>query len=601
MPSQQLVSSPQLLVNGVELPADEMAELVDVRVTQTIGVPSELTIRFADRTFVLIDGPRYVVGNPIEVKFPDEQGTLSSVFEGEIVSVGLDQDAGGPEGCELTVTALDKSHRLGRATKIRTFQNMKHSDVVRTIASEHGLQAQADDTTVVFEYLIQTTTDYAFLQELAFRSGYEWRVVGTKLVFKKRASTAPITVTYGENMRRIRARYSAASEVSDVKVRAWDPKAKKPVQGAATLASLRSAGATGGTSPLVENGRSKAKPWAATVEAVTLVATSHGEANQLAGALGRQLASGDLILRCECYGDPRIGAGSTVKIERAGTKLSGDYYVTSAEHYFGQDGDMRTVFSTGPAGSASVVDLLGGAAGPVNPFGQLGLTIGLVTNNKDPDGVGRVRVKFPALSDSEESWWAPVVSPGGGNQAGLMFMPQIDDEVLVGFEHGDLRRPFVLGGLWGAKAKPPTATDTFLAQNKVVEWGVKTMNSTTLTIRSGDQPADKHYKFALPDGTTHYIGADKTEIIAQNKSIELKSGQASIKITDTGDIEIKGNNIKIDATQALTVNGMTIEAKAKTSFKAEGSAALELKGGASAKLSAGGVTEISGAALVKIQ
>jgi hypothetical protein len=154
--------------------------------------------------------------------------------------------------------------------------------------------------------------------------------------------------------------------------------------------------------------------------------------------------------------------------------------------------------------------------------------------------------------------------------------------------------------VWGAKAKPPTAAETFLANNKVVQWGLRTMNGTTLGIRSGDQPADKHYKVALPDGTTHYMGSDKTELIAVNKSIELRSGQASILITDRGDVQIKGANIKLEATQGITIDGLTIAGKAKTSFKAEGSSVLELKGGASAKLEASGITEVKGS-LVKIQ
>jgi uncharacterized protein involved in type VI secretion and phage assembly len=181
-----------------------------------------------------------------------------------------------------------------------------------------------------------------------------------------------------------------------------------------------------------------------------------------------------------------------------------------------------------------------------------------------------------------------------------MFMPQIDDEVLIGFEHGDMRRPFVLGGVWGSKAKPPTPSETFLAQNKVVHWGLRTLNGTTLAIKSGESPADKHYKVALPDGTTQYMGSDKTEIVAMNKSIELKSGQASILITDQGDIQIKGMNIKIQATQGITVDGLTIAEKAKTSFKAEGSTTLELKGGATASLEASGITQVKGS-LVKIQ
>ena len=288
-------------------------------------------------------------------------------------------------------------------------------------------------------------------------------------------------------------------------------------------------------------------------------------------------------MRCECLGRPEIKAGSTVEIDNAGTKLSGTYYVTSVEHHFGRGGDMTTTFTTGAADSASIVDLLGGGAERVGAFGQLGLTIGIVTNNKDPDGVGRVRVKFPALSDQEESWWARVVTPGGGSNAGLMFMPQIDDEVLVGFEHGDLRRPFVLGGAVGRRRPSRRRRRRRSSpRTRSSSGGCGRPNGTTLGVRSGDQPADKHFKVALPDGTTQYLGSDKIEIIAMNKSIELKSGQASILITDQGDIQLKGGNIKIEATQGVTIDGLTIAAKAKTSCKAEGRRSLELKGGATA-------------------
>jgi uncharacterized protein involved in type VI secretion and phage assembly len=596
-----LVLAPDIRINGSILPTSDYDALVDLHVSRAIGVPSELTLRFSDDEFALLDGNRYVVGATIEVKFPSGPSTLVSVFQGEIISVGTDQLADRHfNGCELTVTALDKSHRLGRETKVRTFQRQKYSQIVSTIATEVGLTASVEDTAVIFDYLIQTTTNYAFLEEIAFRTGFEWRVEGSQLIFKPRAATAPITVKYGEELRRIRARFSAASEATNVTVRSWDPASKRSVSGNQTMSAARDSGATGGDSTLVTSGRQKARVFGKPLGSSTLVATSSDEAQQLAGALGARVATADLEVRCECLGHPLIKPGTTVQITNAGTKLSGTYYVTSVDHHFGRDGDMVTTFSTGPRDSASIVELLGGGSERVDPFGRLGLTIGIVTNNKDPDGLGRVRVKFPALSDAEESWWARVVTPGGGSQAGLILMPQIDDEVLVGFEHGDLRRPYVLGGLWGPSARPPLHHDAFLAQNKVVEWGLKTMNGSTLSIRSGSQPADKHYKIALPDGTTHYMGSDKTEIVAINKSIELKSGQASILITDRGDIQIKGINIKLQATQGITVDGLTIAEKASTTYKAEGGASIQLKGGASAALEATGITQVKGS-LVKIQ
>ena len=596
-----LVLAPDIRVDGATLPAVDYDALVDLHVSRAIGVPSELTLRFSDDEFELLDGNRYVVGATIEVKFPSGPSTLVSVFEGEIISVGTDQLADRHfNGCELTVTALDKSHRLGRETKVRTFQRQKYSQIVSAIASEVGLTASVQDTVVTFDYLIQTTTNYAFLEEIAFRTGFEWRVEGSQLIFEPRAATAPISVKYGEDLRRIRARFSAASEATNVTVRSWDPTSKRSVTGNQTMSAARDSGATGGDSTLVTSGRQNASAFGKPLGSSSLVATSSDEAQQLAGALGARVATADLEVRCECLGHPLIKPGTTVRITNAGTKLSGTYYVTSVDHHFGRDGDMVTTFSTGPRDSASIVELLGGGDDRIGAFGRLGLTIGIVTNNKDPDGLGRVRVKFPALSDAEESWWARVVTPGGGSQAGLIFIPQIDDEVLVGFEHGDLRRPFVLGGLWGPSARPPLHHDAFLAQNKVVEWGLKTMNGSTLAIRSGTEPAEKHYKVALPDGTTHYMGSDKTEIVAMNKSIELKSGQASILITDRGDIQIKGVNIKLDATQGITIDGLTIAGKARTSYKAEGGAALELKGGPMASLESSGVTQVKGS-IVKIQ
>ena len=85
----------------------------------------------------------------------------------------------------------------------------------------------------------------------------------------------------------------------------------------------------------------------------------------------------------------------------------------------------------------------------------LGVVVAIVTNNQDPDGLGRVRLRFPWLDDGAESFWARVASPMAGNARGLYFLPEVDDEVLVAFQHGRPEAPVVLGGLWNGKDKPP--------------------------------------------------------------------------------------------------------------------------------------------------
>ena len=80
--------------------------------------------------------------------------------------------------------------------------------------------------------------------------------------------------------------------------------------------------------------------------------------------------------------------------------------------------------------------------------------IGIVTNNNDPDSLGRVKVKFPALDDNLESEWMRIATPSAGNARGLMMLPQPNEEVIVGFENGDTRRGYVLGSLFNGKDKP---------------------------------------------------------------------------------------------------------------------------------------------------
>jgi len=79
------------------------------------------------------------------------------------------------------------------------------------------------------------------------------------------------------------------------------------------------------------------------------------------------------------------------------------------------------------------------------------------TNNDDKESQARVKVKFPTLGD-DESAWARVVSPGAGSARGMQWLPEVGDEVMVGFENDDKARPVVLGGLWGPQGQAARGT-----------------------------------------------------------------------------------------------------------------------------------------------
>ncbi|HVE86946.1 MAG TPA: phage baseplate assembly protein V [Myxococcales bacterium] len=192
---------------------------------------------------------------------------------------------------------------------------------------------------------------------------------------------------------------------------------------------------------------------------------------------------------------------------------------------------------------------------------MFGLVVGIVTNNQDPDKMGRVKVKFPWLSDTEESFWARVAVPMAGKDRGAWFLPEVDDEVLVGFEHGDLRFPYVLGALWNGKDTPP-------ADN-----GDGKNNLRIIKSRSG-------HVIKLNDED----GKETIEIIDKKgkNSIVIDSANDAITITSEKDITFSATKgtIKLDA--------KNVELKSSSDTKMESSAGMDVK--ASSQLNIKGAT-----------
>jgi hypothetical protein len=84
-----------------------------------------------------------------------------------------------------------------------------------------------------------------------------------------------------------------------------------------------------------------------------------------------------------------------------------------------------------------------------------GVATGIVTSLEDPDGEGRIQVEFPWLDKEYRSSWAPIAFPMTGKSRGMYFMPEVGDEVLVAFEHGDMDHPYIVGFLWNGVDRPP--------------------------------------------------------------------------------------------------------------------------------------------------
>ncbi len=93
----------------------------------------------------------------------------------------------------------------------------------------------------------------------------------------------------------------------------------------------------------------------------------------------------------------------------------------------------------------------------------------LMSNNQDPEKLGRVKVQLPCLSLNDESYWARVLTPMAGNGRGIYFLPEVDDEVLVAFEQGDMNFPYILGALWNGQDKPPGNNDDGKNNQRIIK------------------------------------------------------------------------------------------------------------------------------------
>jgi uncharacterized protein involved in type VI secretion and phage assembly len=193
------------------------------------------------------------------------------------------------------------------------------------------------------------------------------------------------------------------------------------------------------------------------------------------------------------------------------------------------------------------------------PTRVFGVVVALVTNNQDPDGVGRVKLRFPWLSDADESQWARIAAPMAGADRGAYFLPEVDDEVLVAFEQGDIRFPYVVGALWNSKDAPPAAN------------GDGKNNVRVIKSRSGHI-----VKLNDEDGKETVEIVDKT----QKNSIVIDTSANSITITSDKDITLKAANgtITLDAQKIAVMSSAdsTIEASGGMDVKAGGT--LNVKG-----------------------
>lgn len=189
-----------------------------------------------------------------------------------------------------------------------------------------------------------------------------------------------------------------------------------------------------------------------------------------------------------------------------------------------------------------------------------GVVVGIVTNNHDPDGNGRVKVNFPWRGEEGESYWARVASLMAGNERGIVFYPEVNDEVLVTFEQGDINHPYIIGALWNGTDRPPETNSD--GNNNIRK--IKSRSGHEIIFNDDSQGGQE--KIEIHTNSGHQIvlddstGQEKIEIIDKtgNNKITIDSVQNSINMECAMQLTIKANIVEIEGTSSLTLKSSAI-------------------------------------------
>jgi uncharacterized protein involved in type VI secretion and phage assembly len=241
--------------------------------------------------------------------------------------------------------------------------------------------------------------------------------------------------------------------------------------------------------------------------------------------------------------------------------------VSTARHVVDEVG-YRTEFTVSGRAERSLLGLTsGGATNDLHRAGGppvYGVVIATVTDVNDPDDLGRVKLQFPWLCEEYESWWARVAQLGAGANRGAVWLPEVNDEVLVAFEHGDTRRPYVVGQLYNGVDLPELG-------DGLIDGGSGAVKRRGFVSKLG------HRLTFLDDQSKSGIA-----LLSADNSLRVSLNQTgtTIKVHADGSVEINGSQqVSITSDGAVSIQaGSTLELKGKSGVTIDGGPQVSVSG-----------------------
>ena len=384
--------------------------MIEMKVVDSLTLPDMALVRLKDPKGDAVDSHPLQLGKDLEIKVVRRRASARRRRSSRARS-RPSSPSSARRACVISIRAYDKAHKLNRQRKTRTFQQMSASDMVKKIAGESGLCPKSTSTSVVHEFFQQSNeTDWDFVWRLALMHDFEVVVKDTTLEFRpaNKADGAPGRAQvpgHDDLVPPAHDRRAAAEDGQHPRLgseeqagrhrhrRQRHDDARRPACSARKVSNDLG----GGTTAVADR-----------------VAANNGEANALAKSTLNRMSDAFFEADGVAFGNPKIKAGSKVQVQGVGQQFSGTYTVTSSTHSYRGATGYQTAFQISGRSSRTLLELM---RPPQERDWSASLVVGVVTNNNDPDQMGRVRVKYPSLSDSEESAWARIATPERGQRA----------------------------------------------------------------------------------------------------------------------------------------------------------------------------------------
>lgn len=567
--------------------ADDL-EVMSVRVFKAVNriAQAEIVIRDGDMptgTFPASEGDSFKPGGEISISAGYGQ-EATVLFSGIVVG----QRLGIGEGnlATLTVECRDKAVAMTVGRKNANYVDQKDSDIASTlIGNAAGLTADVSSTSTQWKELVQYyCSDWDFLVARAEANGFVVTVSDGTVGFKApdTSASADLKVTYGYDLMEFQASLEARDQFAKVKATAWDIKNQAVIVAEASPEGLNEQGdLDSATLAKVLGSEPFGLQTPATLESGALEAWAKGQ--QLKSGLSRLRGS------MAFQGSAKAKPGGIIQLEGVGKRFNGNVYVSSVTQELREGNWLtRVEFGMSPTWYAERGDLAAPVASGLVP-GIEGLHVGVVKKlASDPEGQFKVQVSVPVMQASTDGVWARLMQFHATSGQGAFFLPEIGDEVVLGYFNNDPSAPVILGSLYSSSRKPRY---DFADAN----------NTKAITTRSGltleYDDEKKIITLVTPGNNTIVISDDDKSILLKDQNGNTaKLGTSGIALDSPKDITLsaKGkislsalNNVEISATQDATVSGLNISHTAKVGFTA--------KGNATAELSASGQTTVKGA------